>query len=58
MEENNSIIQEKNHPQNKNPDITKNIKSINKDIKIISKSLEKINKNSLEQDKVCQCVIL
>ena len=57
MEENNSIIQEKN-TQNKNPDITKNIKSINRDIKIISKSLEKINKNSLEQDKVCQCVIL
>jgi hypothetical protein len=57
MEDNNSVIQEK-HPQNKNPDITKNIKSINRDIKIISNSLEKINKNSLEQDKVCQCVIL
>ena len=52
--ENTPVVVEKR----KDKDIKNNIKSINKDLKIISNSIEKINKGSLEQDKVCQCIIV
>ena len=44
--------------EKKEKDIKKNIKSINRDVKFISNKLDKINKDSLEQDKVCQCIIV
>lgn len=44
--------------EKKEKDIKQNIKSINRDVKFISNKLDKINKDSLEQDKVCQCIIV